>query len=181
MARETIDALLYLCTSETATPEHDKQAVFNESLDCFLFKMFASLNLDKCLTSNSANFRSLSHEVIGSPTAAAKYHWDQVRSEVASGGIVPLSLVYLSKVIFDNRSLILRTPCSILRVSVKIETKMYQRGLVLKQVIFESVHSTNQKAQKFFKILTQAVNLKSEMIDVLCVSPEDLNIICNMD
>lgn len=162
----------YLAQIDELLIKEEKRATFSSFDDCFMFKMLQHAG-------------QTTHLLLQSPSeiqnkSIARQNWDKVKKELISHGLAPINYSFLLKTIYENRRLILEDLPNILRISIKLETKIYQRGLVLKQVILESVHSTGNKAQKFFKILADSVRVQEQLMDVLCISPEDLNNICKL-
>ena len=158
---------------------YQKKKVEIKSIDCFLFKMLCSsfTSIEANLLSPGDDINPLAEE---SPQRMSKTYWGNLRKEVMGHGLVSISSIALSKIIFEHRSLILERLDTILRVSVRIETNNYQRSLSLKLLAFENVHSTGLKAQRFFKILAESIQSSSQLMEVLCISPEDLNTICSL-
>ena len=142
-----------------------------DNVDCFLFKML-------CTTSGDMSRRQRSDIVDGEAEGKDATRIDDPFSLEKEK--LAATQIALSQIVFENRKLILKNLSKVLRVSVKIVTKVYQHNLVLKQLVYESVQGTGLKTQNFFKILSESVKQHSQLMDVLCISPEDLNIVCRM-
>lgn len=157
--------------------QHDAIDSCSDTKEGFFFKMMSSTDSEEM--TRSPFFSNFPYEASLSPTNVAHQSWNKVRKEMALHNLVPLTANSLSKIIFEQRHQILRNPEKILRVNFRIESKSYQRNLHLKEIIFESVHPTSMKLQKFFRILAESVTRSSQLMQVLCISPEDLNTICS--
>lgn len=147
-----------------------------EFIECFLFKIMSSSNTDNLLKPPISP--PYPYEPALSPTNAARLHWENLRKEVINHGYVPLNANTLARIIFENKHLILKNLQKTLRVNLRIETKFYQRNLQLKEIIFESVQPSEKKVHRFFKILTETLILNTQLMEVLSISPDDLNLIC---
>lgn len=171
------EGLLYQMEVENSeVPESNNFSI--EKIECFLFKMLYGLYSEKLVATGSQGTPSQFERGCITPSKAARKYWDNIRNEIAGHRLVPLSSSSLAKVVYENRNLILRDLEKILRVILRIETRVYQRQIQLKEVIFENVQQTGSKAQKFFMILADSLKLNSQLMDVLCISPDDLNTIC---
>lgn len=173
---EKAAGLLYQYDLETKD-QPDKTEAEVQKINCFLFKMLALTSTEKKCPDN-ANTGLYPYEKETSPSNKAKKHWDSIRQEFINHRFILPTADTLSNIVFDNRNLVLKNLEKILRTSIRIETRCYQRNLVLKKIILESVQATGFKVHQFFKLLAESIKMNSQLMEVLCISPEDLNIIC---
>lgn len=147
-----------------------------EEIDCFVFKMLCQIPTEHIpVRTEEFEFRA------ATPTASQqdKRHWDRVRRDFMLNRIVPLNIGNMSKIVSQNKQLILKNLDKILRASIRIETYNYQRKISIKHLVFQSVQQTGSRAQRFFKIFAESRQATRQLMDLLCITPEDLNTICS--
>jgi hypothetical protein len=143
------------------------------SSDCFVFRMMQGA-VRTSTSKNGKNLDSKSH-------SNAARRWLSVKNEIINHGLTIIGQGALAKKLFAHRTLIVDSLEKIIRISLRVETKMYQKGIVLKQILLEDIHSVGAKIQNFFKILTESVPFHDQFFEVLCVSPDDLNTLCKLE
>jgi hypothetical protein len=160
----------------TTQDQASYQLLHTETIDTFVFKMLCHINTDHM----PGRYDDDDKDASLSPSQLARSHWERVRRDFMLNRIVPLNFGNMSKIVSQNKMLILRNLDKILRTTLRIETHKYQREIVVKHIVFEIVQQTGSRAKKFFKIFAESNQASQHLMDLLCITPEDLNTICTI-
>ena len=174
-------------TNETSSTKHDD---FNKeangalrskhSIDLFMFQMMHKTITTINFSEMEANEKTPGpgDHVYYSPSNPEEYenvgklsHMKQ--SSASKGTNTTIKLDVLSRIISDQRKLILENLTKIFKTKIDVETSHYQKHITIKEITLDTIHKTRHRVQQFFKAF--AANNNPYLMEVLMVSPEALN------
>lgn len=101
--------------------------------------------------------------------------WGLVKNPLKD--FLPKNLQLMCKIISKNRKSFIERLDQVYRVEISLETYTYRQNLELNAMTISNLKKTRQRVKNFFKIA--AKNIKAEIADIMLVSPENLNDVCN--
>lgn len=142
-----------------------------ENFECFLFKMM-------CQTA-TGSFRDTLNDSVYEPERR-RNPWRIIRRKLLHSRFIPTGGHFLAELLFQQRNQIVKNLEKILKVTLTIETHKYQKDIKIRQLIFETVKRTGEKARNFFRVFADSTNTNLQLMEILSISPEHLKSFCKI-
>lgn len=151
--------------------------------DCFLFLMMAFNSSTEVLSGIDQDVevdvqprQKKKRLSVEGGSSNFKLYYNTVKSNLRVQSRMPRIFKLISNIVSRERKLITNRLRDILRVKLDVEVHTYSRGMIGKEVSIINNYRTGNKVQKFFKLFAQ--NPGSSLIEILMISPENVNNVC---
>jgi len=118
----------------------------------------------------------LSFHLVNQRQQEEEERWKDVKESFAKGRFfIPPKFKLVSKILSQQRKLLVENLSNVFKVKATIETQYYQRNICLREISLVSIKRPGNSTLQFFRIFAESSN--PLFLDVLMLSPESLKMI----